>query len=188
MASGMEMQLDQVEVEARDSADAMSDDSGYDEGYLSTESVASSIFEYEQENGRTYHAFRRGKYVMPNDESEQERMDITYHSIRLTMQERHFIAPIQSPRMVLDIGTGTGIWAIDMADDYPHAQVVGTDLSPIQPTAVPPNLEFQIADADETWTFNQQFDFVHSRLINGFSVKSWRFFYQQAFKVLQPGG
>lgn len=184
MASG----LVNVNLEARDSADdTFSDDSGYDEGYLSTESVASSIFDYEQENGRTYHAFRRGKYVIPNDDREQERMDIHYHSIRLTLGEKHYIAPIERPRMILDIGTGTGIWAIDMADDNPHAQVVGTDLSPIQPTAVPPNLEFQIMDADETWTFNQQFDLVHTRLMNGFSIKSWAFFYEQAFKVMRPG-
>lgn len=35
---------------------------------------------------------------------------------------------------MLDLGTGTGIWAIDFADEYPSANVIGTDLSPIQPT------------------------------------------------------
>lgn len=182
------MELNDVNVEARD-ADALSDDSGYDEGYLSTESVASSIFDYEEENGRTYHAFQRDKkYALPNDESEQERMDITYHSIRLTLGEQHWHCPIRQPRMVLDVGTGTGIWAIDVADDYPSAQVIGIDLSPIQPTAVPPNLEFQVMDADETWTFSQRFDFIHTRLMNGFSIKSWDFFYEQAYKSLEPGG
>jgi SAM-dependent methyltransferase len=36
---------------------------------------------------------------------------------------------------VLDAGTGTGMWAIDFADEYVDtgAQVVGNDLSPIQP-------------------------------------------------------
>lgn len=37
---------------------------------------------------------------------------------------------------VLDIGTGTGLWAMDMADRYPGGEVVGTDLSPIQPHLV----------------------------------------------------
>ncbi len=36
----------------------------------------------------------------------------------------------------LDIGTGTGIWAIDFADEYPDTTVIGTDLSPIQPDVV----------------------------------------------------
>jgi methylase of polypeptide subunit release factors len=34
---------------------------------------------------------------------------------------------------VLDFATGTGIWAIEFADEYPGANVIGTDLSPIQP-------------------------------------------------------
>ena len=48
--------------------DASEGDSGYgDETALSTASLQSSIFDYEEEYGRSYHAFRRGKYVMPND-------------------------------------------------------------------------------------------------------------------------
>ncbi|EME82346.1 uncharacterized protein MYCFIDRAFT_40393 [Pseudocercospora fijiensis CIRAD86] len=181
-------QLGNVNVEARD-ADSFSDDSGYDDGYLSTASVASSIFDYEQENGRTYHAFQRDKkYALPNDEQEQERMDITYHALRLTLEEKHWHCPLESPRHVLDVGTGTGIWALDVADDNPSAQVVGIDLSPIQPTAVPPNLEFQIMDADEEWDFTNKFDFIHTRLMNGFSIKSWDHFYSEAFISLQPGG
>jgi len=97
-------------------------------------------------------------------------------------------APVKDPQQILDIGTGTGIWAMDVADDNPGATVIGIDLSPIQPSAVPPNLEFQIMDADEPWDFVNRFDYVHTRLMNGFSIKSWPFFYEQAFAALQPGG
>lgn len=48
-------------------------------------------------------------------------------------------SPLENPHRILDIGTGTGIWAIDMADLYPSAEVTGTDISPIQSTWVPPN-------------------------------------------------
>lgn len=34
----------------------------------------------------------------------------------------------------------------EMADAYPSASVVGTDLSPIQPMFVPPNCAFEIED------------------------------------------
>ena len=62
-------------------------------------------------------------------------------------------APIgKSPQRILDIGTGTGIWAIDAADRYPSALVTGTDLSPIQPSWVPPNCKFEIDDAEREWT------------------------------------
>jgi SAM-dependent methyltransferase len=120
--------------------DSSEADSGYDEKSLSTASVRSSIFNYELEYGRSYHAFRAGKYVMPNDEGEQERMDIHYHSIRLVLNDKPITCPIKIPTSILDVGTGTGIWAMDVADDNPQAHVLGIDLSPIQPTAVPPNL------------------------------------------------
>lgn len=34
-------------------------------------SLTSSILHYKYENGRTYHAFRDGQYVLPNDDEEQ---------------------------------------------------------------------------------------------------------------------
>nr|OQO25088.1 hypothetical protein B0A51_06369 [Rachicladosporium sp. CCFEE 5018] len=169
--------------------DAISEaDSGYSEAALSTASITSSVFDYEEEYGRSYHAFRRGKYVMPNDLGEQERMDIHYHSIRLVLDNKHWICPFKDPKQIIDIGTGTGIWAVDVADDNPETQVLGIDLSPIQPTAVPPNVEFQIMDCEEPWDMPERFDFVHTRLMNGFSIKSWPYFYEQAFASLQPGG
>ncbi|CCF37263.1 hypothetical protein CH063_08643 [Colletotrichum higginsianum] len=33
----------------------------------SSSSMTSSIMQYREENGRTYHAFREGRYVLPND-------------------------------------------------------------------------------------------------------------------------
>jgi hypothetical protein len=53
-------------------------DSGYDEELISTASITTSIYQHEKENGRSYHAFHAGKYVMPNDDGEQDRMDSQY--------------------------------------------------------------------------------------------------------------
>lgn len=80
---------------------------------------------------------------------------------------------------MLDVGTGTGIWAIDFADEYPNAEIIGTDLSPIQPEHVqvssslpqnapsdeyisPPNCRFEIDDARDRWLYLNHFDFIRT--------------------------
>jgi ubiquinone/menaquinone biosynthesis C-methylase UbiE len=40
------------------------------------------------------------------------------------------LADVPPPRRVLDLGTGTGVVAIALADRYPEAEIVGIDLSP----------------------------------------------------------
>ena len=48
---------------------------------------------------------------------------------------------------MLDIATGTGDWAIKMGDEFPHTEIIATDLSPIQPRNVPPNVNFYVEDS-----------------------------------------
>ena len=89
---------------------------------------------------------------------------------------------------MFDVGTGTGIWAIDFADQFPSAQVIGTDISPIQPSWIPPNCEFFIDDARLEWTWpSNHFDYVHIRDLYG-SIDDWSALYQKAFHHLKPGG
>jgi methylase of polypeptide subunit release factors len=68
---------------------------------------------------------------MPNDEKEQDRFDLHHEIIRLAWDSKLHEAPITDSHRILDIGTSTGIWTIDVADQYPMAGVIGTDLSPI---------------------------------------------------------
>lgn len=100
-----------------------------------TASLTSSIERYPIENGRRYHAFKDGNYILPNDESELDRLDLTHQLIRITMGNKLLFAPIgRKLARILDVGTGTGIWAIEMGDEYPDTEIVGTDLSPTQPS------------------------------------------------------
>ncbi|KAK7927572.1 hypothetical protein PG985_004570 [Apiospora marii] len=51
-----------------------------------------------------------------------------------------------------------------VADRFPEAQVLGVDLSPIQPLWVPPNLSFMVDDIeDHEWTYGSDFDLVYMR-------------------------
>ena len=101
----------------------------------SSVSITASIIDYEFENGRRYHAYKAGHYPMPNDESELDRLDLQHHIFTLLLNGELYLAPLkkQAIHRVLDVGTGTGLWAIEFADQFPNATVTGVDLSPIQP-------------------------------------------------------
>jgi SAM-dependent methyltransferase len=102
-----------------------------------------------------------------------------------------FLAPIgDSPQRVLDLGTGTGMWAIEFADQFPSASVIGTDLSPIQPTLVPPNLQFEVDDFCSEWTFKKDsFDYIHARsLFGSIATDQYPTFYGRVLDHLKPGG
>ncbi|KXT06715.1 hypothetical protein AC578_8536 [Pseudocercospora eumusae] len=178
----------EVEVEV----DTTSGDSGLGSDLDSVEStsLASSIFGYKYENGRRYHAFRDGAYLMPNDAEEQDRLDLHHHIYRLALEGALHRAPLPPTiQRVLDFGCGTGIWAIDFADEYPDAEVLGTDLSPIQPGWLPPNCKFYVDDVESDWTWaaNEAFDYIHGRGMGG-SVADWPLLYSRIYEHLKPGG
>ena len=107
------------------------------------------------DNDRRCHRYSRDKspYYLPDDKAEQDRMDLLHFLWISTLGGKLCMAPIEDPCHVLDVGTGTGRWAIDFADTYQATSVTGTDLSPIQPNTVPENVQFEIVDCLETWNF-----------------------------------
>ncbi|TDZ35511.1 Secondary metabolism regulator LAE1 [Colletotrichum spinosum] len=174
------------------------DDSAYgsETGTTYTSSVTSSIYHYQYENGRRYHAYREGQYVLPNDDQEQDRLDLQHHIWRLLLGGRLYTAPLPDPEdslpeplRILDLGTGTGIWAMDMADEFPSAEVFGVDLSPIQPEWVPTNCKFHVDDYEDEWTYreDERFDYIHGRALGGTS-SDWARFYDRVMGGLKPGG
>lgn len=73
-----------------------------------------------------------------------------YYLMTELFDGRLYFAPLDdmdSLRYILDIGTGTGEWAIHMGDEFPNADITGTDLAPIQPNEVPPNVNFYVEDS-----------------------------------------
>ncbi|KAM7192133.1 S-adenosyl-L-methionine-dependent methyltransferase [Naviculisporaceae sp. PSN 640] len=137
-----------------------------EDGQQSTQSIRSSIYEYIEEHGRTFHRYKQGKYWLPNDTLEQERLDLQHTVFTMRLDGKLGLAPIpESPQSMLDLGTGTGIWAIECAMQYPSAQIIGTDLSPIQPEYVPPNCRFEIDDAEDEWLYSERFDYIHLRMM-----------------------
>ncbi|EFW99172.1 sam dependent methyltransferase [Grosmannia clavigera kw1407] len=156
----------------------------------STGSITSSILHYRTLNGRTYHNDRNNtQYWGANDDAQNNSVDIMHHAFTLLLGNKLHLAPLPDKvEKVLDLGTGTGIWAIDFADEHPDAQVVGIDLSPIQPSWIPPNVSFQIDDFTEPWSFeDNSFDFIYLRWLCG-AVRDWVKLFSKVYRALRPGG
>ncbi|KKA26147.1 hypothetical protein TD95_003641 [Thielaviopsis punctulata] len=126
-----------------------------------TVSLTESIRGHVEEGGLRYHAYHAGKYPFPNDEVEQGRDDMM-HEMMVTLANSDFSAPVAD---VLEKGANV----LDLvADKYPCSDFVGTDLSPIQPETVPPNVQFVLDDYEheEGWADEPEtYDFIHCRRI-----------------------
>ncbi|KAI1089151.1 S-adenosyl-L-methionine-dependent methyltransferase [Rostrohypoxylon terebratum] len=179
-------------IQAADNLDEDDDDAGSALGsdiQSSTGSLTESIYNYRVLHGRTFNAPKTTEYWAPNDEQQNEGLDLLHNCLLMALDDKLFLAPISdNPQKVLDLGTGTGIWAIDFADMYPGAEVIGTDISPIQPVWTPPNVKFEIDDCLLEWTWpDNHFDFIHIRALYG-SIPDWSELYRKAFKHIKPGG
>jgi tRNA A58 N-methylase Trm61 len=62
---------------------------------------------------------------------------------------------LESPlERILDIGTGTGVWAIDMATLHPEAEMIATDLTRMEERTDSFNgIFWEIDDAENEWTW-----------------------------------
>lgn len=138
-------------------------------------------------------------YLLPLDGDEFERLDKQDFLLKLSMwglfslqQDIDDTLATQDPALerkaVLDIGCGSGQWALNIASSYPHVRVVGIDQVPQMPEDLPSNVEFQQHDVNDGLSaFYGTFDLVHVRCI-GSGTKSYRTLIKEATKCLNPGG
>lgn len=122
------------------------------------------------------------------------------------------MAPVVDPKRVMDVATGTGIWALEYGEsallpdiqirvetltswaarDNPRTHVVGTDLSLIQPDLDVPNCEFIKGDAEDDAHWSDYkgvlpFDYIHFRFV-ATCFDDVKGVMKHAFDCLSPGG
>lgn len=160
--------------------------SGSEESKNSTRSITGSLVEEHFENGRRYCS---ETYYMPNDEAEQTRLAIAHQAYLPTLEDQLTLGLIpRTAKRILDIGTGTGDWAIAVAERFPKAEIIATDITnAFQPPTAPPNVFFELDDAQDEWAYNEPFDFIHMRNLSG-AFSNWNAIYAEVFKNLRPGG
>ncbi|KAG8953830.1 hypothetical protein FRC04_001460 [Tulasnella sp. 424] len=148
-------------------------------------------------NGRIFNTTNE-RYILPADGVEHRRLD-SQHQAVITMLGDLFpkgsgAAEILArsfegykPR-VLDLGTGSGAWAIDVALKYPNVEVLGLDLAPVNPgLPPPPNCRFEQGDATMGLKQYGRFDVVHARAILQ-GVKDFAALFGEVAEVLSPQG
>ncbi|KAF4785995.1 hypothetical protein HER10_EVM0012357 [Colletotrichum scovillei] len=77
--------------------------------------------------------------------------------------------------------------SIEMGDLFPEAEIIGNDLSAIQPKWVPPNVKFEIDDVESEWVGQNKYDFIFSRYLSG-SLADWPTYVNRVSQNLNPGG
>jgi ubiquinone/menaquinone biosynthesis C-methylase UbiE len=104
-------------------------------------------------------------YQLPDDEQEIHPRDWQHYMLR-SLLRGNYIAPIAHPAHILDVGCETGRWLVEMAQEFPEAELVGVDLtlSPQDKALFPSNCHFRAGNVLNRLPFaDASFDFVHQR-------------------------
>lgn len=93
-------------------------------------SVTSAIYRGYVENGRRYQTTKEGpgQYFVPSDERQFDSMEAA-HLLHLILESQQknplFRSPIKDEAWdILDIGTGSGAWCLDVADRFPSGKYI----------------------------------------------------------------
>ncbi|KAF9529875.1 S-adenosyl-L-methionine-dependent methyltransferase [Crepidotus variabilis] len=149
---------------------------------------------FTERRGRLFHS-GSSVYPLPVDTPEQERQTILHEAMR-RLYGANYIGPVQAvlapnphrELAVLDVCTGNGRWALDMAAEFPHVRFIGFDHVPIATRYPLPNVRFEIHDVNTPFRWSDQsFDIVHLRATS-LAVHNYQVLLQEVARVLRRGG
>jgi SAM-dependent methyltransferase len=142
-------------------------------------------------------------FLPGTDENEEVRAWQLLHEMLITKAMGGPLVEQPEPHLemiydVLDLGCGSGGWALKVAQTYPEMRVTGVDVSPTARCCAEmyvaiehlENVHFQIMDITQPLQFpDASFDLVNERLISGaLSPAQWPFLLEECARVLRPGG
>jgi SAM-dependent methyltransferase len=131
---------------------------------------------------------RRDAYVLPRHPGELNRLDVQHYALRGALG-RNYIAPVERPVRILDVGSGSGQWAYNLCEEFKEAFVVGLDLE-LSLSPWPDRYGFVRSNLLQGLPFaDDRFDFTHQRLLfSGIPLQSWPPAVKELVRVTRPGG
>ncbi|KAG8859393.1 hypothetical protein FRB91_008262 [Serendipita sp. 411] len=148
-------------------------------------------------NGRKFNKLNP-LYKLPSDQPEFSRHDKQHELLKSALGGHLYPAPelVESVlsnipnrrKAILDLGSGSGAWCIEMANKFEHADVVGVDLVANASRPTPSNCRFEFDDINLGLShYYNQFDLVHSRaVVNG--IDDFTRYVEDIVGCLRPGG
>ncbi|KAJ8474762.1 hypothetical protein ONZ51_g7009 [Trametes cubensis] len=150
---------------------------------------------FEEREGRLFHSHGSSPYPLPVDADEQQRQNGLNRLLRRLIGDSS-VGPVREllafatgeQRRVVDLGTGTGQWVLDMAREFPHVRFYGVDIVPIATRYPPHNVIFEIHDIMEPFRYaSRTIDMVHARSIS-MAIRDYRALLQEVGRILRRGG
>ncbi|KAI8074764.1 S-adenosyl-L-methionine-dependent methyltransferase [Gongronella butleri] len=95
------------------------------------------------------------------------------------------------PATIIEVGTSNGIWALEMASEYPQTKVHGMDPRSVSTlSSIPSNLEYIQTSLFQPWPIaSNSVDLVFQRGVSTYAtVEQWQHLLREAMRVVKPGG
>jgi ubiquinone/menaquinone biosynthesis C-methylase UbiE len=131
------------------------------------------------------------EYLLPKDDEEDLRLNFQHHVLYHAIGN-HYVAPVPTKlQAILDVGTGTGIWAHEMALLYPSALVVGVDMDASSfKQATLNNCMLRLGNIVKGLPFPDEFfSYTHQRmLVLGISAANWPGVIHELVRVTRVNG
>jgi len=122
------------------------------------------------------------------DEEELGRLDEMHVGFRDFFGNELSLVSVGEPKQILELGAGSGAWAIQAAQKYPEAEVIAVDISPLPNRRLPPNVKYENLNLKDDLPFEpRSFDVVHIRFVL-IHMPNYTNLMHRAIDLVKPGG
>ncbi|ETI26799.1 hypothetical protein G647_10244 [Cladophialophora carrionii CBS 160.54] len=126
--------------------------------------------------------------MFPSDEDENHHFFRLQSLLTRVLRWQLFRCPASLLKAnVLDMGTGTGQWALNVGRKEPSCKVTGVDIAPVEAGSNRANVKFEVQDLESDWPRRRAYSFIFGRQLGG-SIVDWARLIRRCYDNLENGG